>query len=189
MPTDPRPRAPEHLQTARLVLSAPVPADVEEIYARYASDAEVTRYHGWPRHARVEATYDFLEFSDRQWAEHGMGPYLIRHGADGRLLGGTGLALEAPGLASTGYVFARDAWGHGFATEALAAVVGVASDLEVRRLIALCHPDHRASQRVLEKNGFRRDGEHPLEFPNLAPGLVQAALVFARDPAAARGVL
>ena len=75
----------------------------------------------------------------------------------------------------TGYVLARDAWGLGYATEALAAMVAVARQCGVRHLYALCHPDHRASWHVLEKCGFVRvgDGSDRVEFPNLEPGVMQ----------------
>jgi RimJ/RimL family protein N-acetyltransferase len=87
----------------------------------------------------------------------------------GELLGTTGLGFETPVRAATGYVFAKDAWGHGYATEALRAVHGVAQRAGVIRLDALCHVDHRASARVLEKAGFAREGvlKRYAEFPNL----------------------
>src|SRR5438552_18188698 len=44
--------------------------------------------------------------------------------------------------------------GHGFATEALAAMVDLARSTGVHRLYALCHAVHRASAHVLEKCGF-----------------------------------
>src|SRR5436309_2770420 len=50
-------------------------------------------------------------------------PYVIRARADGTLLGGTGLAFVTPYRASTGYVLAKAAWGKGYATEALRAMV------------------------------------------------------------------
>jgi RimJ/RimL family protein N-acetyltransferase len=82
----------------------------------------------------------------------------------------------------TGYVLAKDAWGKGYATEALTAVVEVASDIGVRRLYALCHPKHLASSRVLEKCGFERDARwnRPLEFPNIAAGIAQDVLCYRR---------
>jgi GNAT superfamily N-acetyltransferase len=57
----------------------------------------------------------------------------------------------------TGYVLAKDAWGQGYATEALGAMVDVARRINLRRIYALCHPQHQASWRVLEKCGFSRD--------------------------------
>jgi RimJ/RimL family protein N-acetyltransferase len=59
--------------------------------------------------------------------------------------------------------------GHGYATEALAAVVVVARDLGVQRLYALCHPNHPASIHVLEKCGFVLEDRLAgfADFPNL----------------------
>jgi RimJ/RimL family protein N-acetyltransferase len=72
----------------------------------------------------------------------------------------------------TGYVFARDAWGQGYATESLQAMVDLAPSCGVRRLYAICHVDHAASARVLEKCGFARETvlKRHTHFPNLAPG-------------------
>ena len=62
--------------------------------------------------------------------------YLIfQHGED-RLLGGTGLSFKSASVAVTGYVFAQDAWGQGFATEALQAMVEVARLAGVKQLEA-----------------------------------------------------
>ncbi|HVV73900.1 MAG TPA: GNAT family protein, partial [Verrucomicrobiae bacterium] len=120
----------------------------------------------------------------QEWTQWPAGPYLIFSRADGRLLGGTGFGFQAPGEAMTGYVLSRDAWGNGFATEALAALVCVAARIGMSRLFALCHPEHLPSRRVLEKCGFRRDeASKPLvEFPNLLPGVRQEALCYTLNP-------
>jgi ribosomal-protein-alanine N-acetyltransferase len=175
--------APLLVETPRLVLSAPAAEDAEDMFRRYSSDAEVTRYLGWPTHRSVADTQGFLAFSALQWEREGAGPYLIWSRADGRLLGGTGLGLEPNGQAITGYVLARDAWGFGYATEALRSMVEVATDIGVRRLYALCHPQHRASWHVLEKCGFERDRRwnRQVEFPNLAPGVMQDVVCYGRD--------
>ena len=39
----------EPVETERLVLRRPTAADAPAIFARYASDPEVTRYMAWPR--------------------------------------------------------------------------------------------------------------------------------------------
>ncbi|HKV61035.1 MAG TPA: GNAT family N-acetyltransferase [Candidatus Acidoferrum sp.] len=158
--------------TARLVLRKPTAADAEAIYTQYSGDTEVTKYVGWPRHQSIEQTKTFLAFSDAEWNRWPAGPYLIERQGNRKLLGGTGLAFETPTVASTGYVLARDAWGHGYATEALAAVVVVAHDLGVQRSYALCHANHPASIRVLEKCGFVLEDRLPgfTDFPNLGSG-------------------
>lgn len=172
----------ERIETARLVLRRPRSVDAEAVFSRYAADPEVTRFLGWPRHLSLEQTRAFLEFSDAEWRQWPVGPYMIESREDGRLLGGTGLAFETPFRAATGYVLAKDAWGAGYATEALGGVVAVAAETGLRRLYALCHPDHPASRRVLEKCEFTREGllRCHSEFPNLRPGEASDVLCYAR---------
>ncbi len=167
-----RVKAPERIETERLVLRRPRRDDAEAIFARYASDRDALRYVSWPAHDTVALTHEFLTYSDVQWAGWGAGPFLAFLREGGVLVGSTGLAFDAPERASTGYVFARDAWGRGYATEALAAMVALAPTLGVRRLYAICHVDHRPSARVLEKGGFTLEGVLPryCEFPNLDDG-------------------
>ena len=88
----------------------------------------------------------------------------------GTLLGSTGLGFEMASLASTGYVFARDAWVRGYATEALTAMVEVARGIGIKRLFADCHPDNAASARVLSKCAFGLEGDVLVSFPNLGAG-------------------
>jgi ribosomal-protein-alanine N-acetyltransferase len=125
-------RAAELVMTARLLLRRPGPADAEAIFARYSSDPAVTRYLGWPAHKTVDDTRGFLAFSDDQWGRWPAGPYLVCSRADGTLVGGTGLMFETPHSAMTGYVLARDAWGRGYATEALTAMIAVAQGAGMR---------------------------------------------------------
>jgi [ribosomal protein S5]-alanine N-acetyltransferase len=164
-------RAPERLETERLVLRRPTSDDVPEIFDRYASDPEVTRYLSWPRHTSVNDCLMFLDFSDGQWLRGGCGPYLVLSRSTGLLLGATGLSIEQGDSAQTGYVFARDAWGRGYATETLRAMIALAKSLSLKRLHAACHADHRASAHVLEKCGFTlaRQESGSYLFPNLGP--------------------
>ena len=169
------------LETSRLRLRTPRPTDAQSIFDRYASDPRVTRYLGWPTHRTIDDTRAFLTFCDAEWARWPIGPLLIESLADGTLLGSTGLGFETPQQASTGYVLAYDAWGFGYATEALRAVRDRAAELGLERVYALCHPAHRASARVLEKCGFLSEGTLPgfAQFPNLAPGVQADVLCYA----------
>lgn len=174
--------APERIETARLVLRRPRRDDAAAIFARYASVPEVTHYMSFARHVSIDQTRAFLDFCDDEWRRWPVGPYLIEHGEDGRLLGGTGLGFETPWCASTGYLLARDAWGQGFASEALAAMVVLARDAGVVRLYATCHVDHAASRRVLEKAGFAHEGvlRRSTLFPNLGAAGPHDAHYYAR---------
>ena len=176
-------KAPATFDTSRLTLTQPGIGDAQAIFDRYASDAEVTRFLAWPRHQSLDDTRLFLDISASQWQDWPAGPYLMRARSDGRLLGGTGLQFETSTTAITGYVLAKDAWGLGYATEALEAMVQLARQIGVRRLSAFCHPNHRPSWHVLEKCGFVRDptGAQQFAFPNLDPGRMQDVLCYVRS--------
>jgi RimJ/RimL family protein N-acetyltransferase len=170
------------LQTPRLILRPPHQGDAEELFRSVASDPEVTRFVGWPRHTSIEDTYAFLSFSQLEWAKWPAGPLLITAQADGRVIGSTGLAFETPYRACTGFVLAREAWGSGFASEALRSVVAIAAALAVRRLYALCHVEHGRSVRVLEGCGFEAEGilRRYQVFPNLGVPHPQDVHCYAR---------
>jgi len=163
--------APEQLVTERLVLRRPRQADAPAIFERYASDPLVTHYLAWPRHTSLEDTRVFVNFSDAEWRGWGCGPYLVYTAEDLRLVGSSGLSFESSELASTGYVFARDAWGRGYASEVLRAMTDLARSLGVRWLYGLCHVEHLASARVMEKCGFSPEGimRQHIAFPNISP--------------------
>ena len=169
--------APLEVLTARLLLRPPRVADAPAIFARYASVPEVTKFLGWRRHGSVEETRAFVTFSETEWRSRGCGPYLIWSRGGETLLGSTGLQIESPGRAVTGYVLAQDAWGRGYATEALRAIVAVARGSSVQEIDALCHIEHRPSAHVLEKCGFAAVRTLPEQaFPNLSPPPAPALL-------------
>jgi len=170
------------LLTPRLQLRPPRDVDTTEVFHCYASDPDVTRYVGWPRHRDIDDTRAFITFAKAEWQRWPAGPLLIESREDGRLLGSTGLAFETADIASTGYVLAKAAWGKGYAQEALSAVVAMADRLGVQYLYALCHADHAVSAHLLERCGFEleallRDG---ISFPNLEDGTPQDVRRYSR---------
>ncbi|MDP9001438.1 MAG: GNAT family N-acetyltransferase, partial [Myxococcota bacterium] len=175
-------RLPLELRTERLVLRAPRTEDAQTIFARYASDPEVTRLVSWPRHESIHDTQAFLAMAARQREDGTAFAYLIESERDGRLLGCTGLTIEDSHRATTGYVLARDAWGQGYATEALRKIVAEAQAvLGVTRVSALCHVAHATSETVLGKGGFVREGTlrgHTV-FPNLGVSEPQDVAIWA----------
>jgi RimJ/RimL family protein N-acetyltransferase len=167
-------KAPETIETDRLLLRRPRQSDAQAVFHGYASDRDVTRYLSWPMHRSVADTLAFLSMSDDEWQRWPAGPYLVftrSDGVPGSLVGSTGLFYKTPTRAITGYVFAKDAWGLGYATESLRAMISIAQHTGVARLEAICHAEHATSAHVLEKCGFVREEvrrEH-FVFPNLKP--------------------
>jgi len=172
--------APAAIETPRLLLRRPHASDAPAVFARYAGDPAVTRFLGWRTHEFLSDTQLFLAGCEAEWRETGVGPYLVESRDTGVLLGRTGLRLSSPQQAATGYVLARDAWGQGYATEALHAMRDLALRLGVLRLTAVCHPEHRASWRVMQKCGFTREGtlRGHAQFPNYVPGVASDVLCY-----------
>jgi [ribosomal protein S5]-alanine N-acetyltransferase len=158
------------VRTRRLLLRRPRLDDAAAIFARYASVPEVTRFLAWRRHETIEQTRAFVRFSETEWHRRGCGPYLIWSLDGATLLGSTGLLFETSERAITGYVLAHDAWGRGYATEALRAMIDVARRVGLQEVDASCHMAHHASAHILEKCGFTLIGSLPEQaFPNLSP--------------------
>jgi ribosomal-protein-alanine N-acetyltransferase len=173
----------EILETGRLVLRRPRTTDEPAIFTRYASDPVATRYMAWPTHRSLDDTHAFLQLSDDVWARWPeAGPYLVFARDGVTLLGSAGIVNDDAVNAQAGYILARDAWGRGYATEALLASVEAARAAGVRRLEAGVHVEHHASCRVLEKAGFVRETirtGRPSDFPNLPPAANRDAAVYA----------
>jgi len=140
----------------------------------------------WPTHRSLADTRVFLELSDAAWAKWPLaGPYLVFARDGVTLLGSAGILNDDAERAQIGYIIARDAWGRGYATEALAAMRDLSAQLRLSRLYAMCHPDHRASARVLEKCGFALEStlKAHAEFPNLEPGIRADVACYVIHPA------
>lgn len=153
----------------RLCLQQAQPADAEGVFG-YASRPEASRYLAWRPHRDVAETELFLQGSADAWQAGGRLPWVIRDG--GRLVGMIEAKLSGRN-AGIGYVIAPDAWGRGYASEAVELVSEALFELSpVRAIWALCVVQNLASARVLEKNGYRCEVLLPgyLHCPNLGEG-------------------
>jgi [ribosomal protein S5]-alanine N-acetyltransferase len=158
--------------TERLILRRPEHDDARQVFENYASDPEVVKYMAWRRHETLQDSQSFVDNAVEKWNEGRGGGLLVCDPKTEEILGSTGIIFERPGRAIAGYVFRRSAWGKGYATEALEAVVDLAALHQAQRIYAHCHFEHRASARVMEKCGFEYEGtlRRHIEFPNISPG-------------------
>jgi RimJ/RimL family protein N-acetyltransferase len=146
------------LRTARLIARDFEPSDFEAVHA-YASDPEVTRFMFFaPRTA--DETFAYLErmVATQRQVPRTVWELAVIRAADGRLIGGCDLTLEQPHEADLGFIFARDAWTHGYASEIARALVRAGfEELGLDRVFATCDVDNHASARVLEHAGLTRE--------------------------------
>ena len=149
------------LETERLLLRE-MRADDETAVHEYASDPEVVRLMIWGPNTR-EATSEFLTRAfdaQEKWPRAAVG-LAIELKSERRMIGSIELRIsdEANRTADFGYVLNRKYWGHGYMTEGARAVLNVAFNaLKLHRVWATCHAQNRASYRVMEKLGMRREG-------------------------------
>ena len=152
---------PATLETERLRLRAPVPADAAGVFDAYARDARVSRYMMWRPHVSVATTEAFIALCIDAFTAGTRLPYVLTTpDAPDRPIG----MLEArpSGHAvDLGYVLAPAFWGRGLMPEAVAGLATAAlATLRFFRVQAFCDVDNLPSQRTLEKAGFVREGRH-----------------------------
>jgi RimJ/RimL family protein N-acetyltransferase len=157
------------LVTDRLVLRDVMPDDLDGIH-RYASDPEVTAhmFYGPREQEETRAYVDGVIASQRDVPRRRWELAVVER-RSGEVVGGCDLTMANAQESDLGYVLAREAWGQGFATELVTALVHAGfAELGLKRIFATCEITHARSQRVLEKSGLRR--VRPLERTTRAKG-------------------
>jgi RimJ/RimL family protein N-acetyltransferase len=126
---------------------------------------EATQDPDIPRGTIVPATFtpkEGLAWIERQWSRHDEGAGLSQAIADAdsnEALGAGVLTARKPGTVEIGYWVIPRARGRGLGSRAVALLARWAvTEAALARVEALVVPDNVASQRVLEKAGFRREG-------------------------------
>ena len=144
------------IDTGRLILRRFTPDDLEAFY-QLVSRPEIIRYAQSKPLASVDEARDFMQAAPfHDYARYGYGRFACVWKETGAVIGFSGLKY-VPEISDTelGYRFFPEFWGMGLATEAGRASIDFArSDLGLKRLVALVHPENVASANVLMKLGF-----------------------------------
>jgi [ribosomal protein S5]-alanine N-acetyltransferase len=125
---------------------------------------EATQDPDIPRGTTVPTTFtpaEGLAWIERQWSRHDEGTGLsqaIANAASDEALGAAVLITRQPGTVEIGYWLIPRARGRGRGSRAVGLLARWAvTEAAFARVEALVVPDNIASQRVLEKAGFRRE--------------------------------
>ena len=151
----------ETLETQRLILRKLSMEDLYDYYERIGSDGEVSKFMLWEPHQDIGET---LESFGKTLAGYEEGNYYrwVAEEKNGDGVIGTMSLLrfdEEEDSCSFAYMFAKDWWGQGYATEAMTAVVNFAVEkLEIKKITADHFAGNEASGNVMRKLGMVHTG-------------------------------
>ena len=152
----------ETLHTKHLLLRTWKITDAEALYTQ-AHNPIIGKRCGWPLHKSVDESREIIEVVLSK--AHSFAICLPNNtpiGSIGLLLQGESNLPIGENEAEIGYWLGEDFWGKGYVTEATLRVLQYAFDeLHLTQLWAGAYKENIASQRVLEKCGFRY--HHTLE--------------------------
>lgn len=142
---------------AQVRLSGASLADAPRVTQLLAGDTELAlRTASIPIPYTIEVARDFLLHVDPRL----IFAIVVANDVVG-MAGMTGLTEPV----EIGYWVGRPYWGCGFATAAVSLLIKEARRHGIRCLVADVFPDNAASARVLEKNGFVKQGEVQRDLP------------------------
>ena len=161
------------LETERLRLRGWRASDLAP-FAALNADPEVMEH--FPERLDRAASDALVARIEAGWAEDSLGLWAVERRADGEFLGFVGLSrpsFEAhftPAV-EVGWRLARDAWGHGYATEAAREALRFGfENLGLSEIVSFTVPANVRSRAVMERIGMRRDIADDFDHPRLPAG-------------------
>ena len=152
------------LETERLILRSFRPTDCEA-YAALRADPEVLRYLDCgPEPWNEGRSWRHLAFLLGHWQLSSVGMWALEERSSGQWVGLVGFAVPEAGWPGfeLAWALARQAWGHGYATEGARAAMDYAFTVWKKdHIISLVAPANHASIRVAERLGERLEDRIP----------------------------
>ncbi|HEY2034042.1 MAG TPA: GNAT family N-acetyltransferase [Rhizomicrobium sp.] len=148
------------LMTPRLTLRPLAARDVDAVFAMM-SDDETMRFWDWPSFRERQTVADIVDAQLEDMTSGHAIYWAVALTPEGPAIGSCDLSEidRHHRRAEVGFLFDRSHWGNGYAREAMQAIVTFAfEDLKLERLWARFHTGNMASQRLLERLGFSREG-------------------------------
>jgi ribosomal-protein-alanine N-acetyltransferase len=144
----------------RVLLREFEPGDLDPSMA-VVGDDEVTRTLSFDSRSRDDQAARLADDIARARADPRTDYYLaIVQPEAGGLIGFVRLGLLAHRAGELGYALRRDCWGQGYASEAAGLMLDFAfSTVGLHRVQAACGPDNAPSRALLERLGFRCEGQ------------------------------
>ena len=148
------------LEGERVVLRHLQDSDAEDIFEIYRND-DVIRYWSSPAQISVGEAREMISDIRKQFEARTMFEWGVALRENDRVVGTcTLIHLDTTHRrAEIGYALNREFWGAGYASETVELVIAFAfGPMNLHRIEADVHPENTGSIRVLEKQGFKREG-------------------------------
>ncbi len=147
-------------QSERLILRKVTKADIDDIFEIYSSE-EVAEFDDFEPLDSKEGSLKIIEGNHKQFDDKDQIRWMLEAKDTHELIGTCGLYDfdECSNNCTLGYDLKVKEWNKGFITEAINIVTKYAFDtMKLHRVMALVTPGNKASERVLEKNGYVYEG-------------------------------
>ncbi|MFS0882596.1 GNAT family N-acetyltransferase [Metabacillus niabensis] len=148
------------LETDRLILREMTKEDAEGIFTCFSNE-DVTRYYGQETLEKIEQAEKIVDFYSKSYSEkRGIRWGIERRGTKG-IIGTIGFNAWLPKhkRAEIGYELHPDYWRNGYTLEAVLKVISYGFEkLDLTRIGAVVFIENKASNNLLEKVGFQKEG-------------------------------
>jgi RimJ/RimL family protein N-acetyltransferase len=166
-------KKPTALRTKRLVLRRWRDED-RDPFAALNADPVVMEHFVSP--LTREQSDDWVDRIERHFDEHGWGLWAVEVTETGAFIGFVGLwppnfqTAFTPAV-EVGWRLAKEAWGHGYATEAARAALDDGfGRLGLEEIVSFTTVANIRSQRVMQKIGMQRNPDGDFDHPNVPEG-------------------
>ena len=143
------------IQLTDLTLRPLQEEDADQLFRIYQTEG-VLKFFPNPNPPAFEKVQRFIHNQQSHWEKYGYGNWGIVPEGETEIIGWAGLQF-LPELDETevGFLLDRPFWGRGYATEAARASLQFGFNrFKLDHIIALVHPENRASMRVIDKSGM-----------------------------------
>lgn len=155
------------LKTERLLLRPLDVSDLKTVH-RFEADAETAKYMLYPPDKSLEDTKRFLERISAEWKKETPSLYEFAVIFNLVQIGIVSLYIDQDKTeGELGWIFDRQYWGKGYATEAALAVKDFAiRHLKVKKITAYCDSRNINSARVMERIGLTFESRGERQYPD-----------------------
>jgi RimJ/RimL family protein N-acetyltransferase len=172
------------IKTKRLLLRFPTSKDASAI-TENIKDFDVIRFTAHVPHPySIKDAKQYIRYCRKQIAQQPILSYdfAIEHRKEKKVIGGSGLMKidSFTGKADIGYWLGKKYWRQGYGSEAVEAIIKFAfGKLGLQRLEAPIYKENIASQALVKKLGFKKEGIRRRASKSRATGVMHDVMIFA----------